>query len=237
MKRIKAILIDLDDTLYEYGECNKAGMEAALKELARMHGMDVGGLVERFDLARKNVKERLGKTAASHSRLLYFKGLTESIWGRTEPEKVMELERLFWEKYFKRMEPYEGARALLENAKKIGLKVGIITNLTTGVQLRKLVKLGLHRHIDHVITSEEVGVEKPHPKIFSHALAMMKLKSDEVVMIGDSREDDVEGAQKAGIRAIHVERGFFSKKDNATKLLKNIEIGRRYLSRSKRFEK
>ena len=57
-------------------------------------------------------------------------------------------------------------------------------------------------HIDLLMASEEAGVSKPDPAIFALALGRLGCSADEAVMVGDSWENDIVGAQRAGIRAV-----------------------------------
>lgn len=78
----------------------------------------------------------------------------------------------------------------------------IITNGFEDVQQVKLKSAGLLEFFDHVITSESCGYIKPHENIFRYALNAASAKPAESVMIGDNYEIDVEGARKAGMKAI-----------------------------------
>ena len=79
----------------------------------------------------------------------------------------------------------------------------IITNGFDEIQSLKLEKSGIRKYFNKIITSESVGVKKPNPKIFNHALKITNAISDESIMIGDNIEADVLGAMKVGMRAIH----------------------------------
>ena len=68
-------------------------------------------------------------------------------------------------------------------------------------QIKKLEKLKLSKKIDFLVTSEEVGVEKPDLRIFSSALAKLNIKKDQVIMIGDNHEKAIMGARQYGINA------------------------------------
>ena len=64
---------------------------------------------------------------------------------------------------------------------------------------KKILKLDLEEYIDFLVTSEEVGHEKPNKKIFEKALKKINLQNDQVVMIGDSMAKDIEGAKSLKI--------------------------------------
>jgi putative hydrolase of the HAD superfamily len=98
--------------------------------------------------------------------------------------------------------------ALFENAFPIleylapKYRMHIITNGFEEVQHRKLENSNLRPFFDRVITSERVGVKKPHPDIFNFALRQTGAQAGESVMIGDNFEADIEGAINVGMKAI-----------------------------------
>jgi putative hydrolase of the HAD superfamily len=73
----------------------------------------------------------------------------------------------------------------------------------------------LKKYFNEVVFSYETGLLKPNPKIFSLALKKLKLKPEEAVMVGDSVRTDVNGARKAGMKAILIDR---KRKNNGKKL-------------------
>lgn len=79
----------------------------------------------------------------------------------------------------------------------------IITNGFEEVQHKKLYNSGIAQYFKSITTSEEVGVKKPDPKIFHKALEKSGAKIKNSVMVGDSIEADVLGAQNIGMRAIY----------------------------------
>jgi 5'-nucleotidase len=94
--------------------------------------------------------------------------------------------------------PVDGAINLL-NSLKGKIKLGIITNGFIQLQRTRLERTGLHEHFDLLVISEEVGVAKPHPQIFEHALLKMgNPHPKEVLMVGDTLESDILGGINAG---------------------------------------
>ena len=67
-------------------------------------------------------------------------------------------------------------------------------------------RLGIATYFDTIIGSVHVGFKKPMPEIFQMALTALSVGPDQAIMVGDNWEDDVEGAKKAGIRGIHLNR-------------------------------
>ncbi|MDX1285912.1 MAG: YjjG family noncanonical pyrimidine nucleotidase, partial [Draconibacterium sp.] len=81
-------------------------------------------------------------------------------------------------------------------------RLHIITNGFEEVQHLKLHNSGIKKYFSTVTTSEEVGLKKPHPVIFETALMKASVASTQSVMIGDSLEADIIGAQKAGMHTL-----------------------------------
>ena len=93
----------------------------------------------------------------------------------------------------------------LEELREAGLRFAVVSNWDhrlPGV----LDGLGLDRWIETVVYSAAIGVEKPHRAIFDHAVAELELEPHQVVHVGDRRRNDLEGAQAAGLGALHLDR-------------------------------
>jgi len=86
---------------------------------------------------------------------------------------------------------------------KAKYKLHIITNGFQEIQDKKLKKANLYDYFEQIVNSEMAGVKKPSPKIFELALDLAKTKAANSVMIGDSLEADILGAQALGFHAIH----------------------------------
>lgn len=85
-------------------------------------------------------------------------------------------------------------------------QIGIVTNNTVAEQEAKLRLLGLDRTIDHLVTSEMVGVAKPSPENFHTALRQAGVAPNDAVMVGDSWASDLVGARAARIPAVWFNR-------------------------------
>jgi HAD superfamily hydrolase (TIGR01549 family) len=99
-----------------------------------------------------------------------------------------------------------GAVDLAAAIKQSGVAFVVVTNNLVEEQRQKLEHCGLTAFVDHHVTSEVTGVAKPHRGIFDAALQRAGVSADEAVMLGDSWEVDVLGAQAAGIRPVWFNR-------------------------------
>ena len=98
------------------------------------------------------------------------------------------------------------AEAALTLARRAGLAAAVISN-SNGTVAAILAALGLGRHLDFVVDSSAVGVEKPDPRIFRIALERARLEPQQAVYIGDLYSIDVLGARAAGLHAVLMDPG------------------------------
>src|SRR5687768_18288720 len=96
---LRALLLDLDNTVYAYAPCHAVGLAAAQALAASRHAAwhDPEAFMAAFHEARRSVKARTGATAAEHSRVLYFKQMLESALGRTDPAWTLALDSAYWD--------------------------------------------------------------------------------------------------------------------------------------------
>jgi putative hydrolase of the HAD superfamily len=78
----------------------------------------------------------------------------------------------------------------------------ILTNGFRETQFSKMKNCGLSKYFQHVFTSETIGFNKPHPKIFQWALSSVNGKKEECLMIGDDMEVDILGAKSCGMDGV-----------------------------------
>jgi len=79
--------------------------------------------------------------------------------------------------------------------------LGVITNGFAASE-RRLTTLGLDKLFCTLITSEAIGVPKPQPAMFLHALSIVDCRPEEFVYVGDDYSTDIVGAKSAGVRAV-----------------------------------
>jgi putative hydrolase of the HAD superfamily len=107
-----------------------------------------------------------------------------------------------WERH-ENFSLYEDALPVLAELRRHGLKIGLISN-----GQRDLQEFTEHHalDVDAVVGSKSHGRVKPHASIFVAALEALAVSPDETAMVGDSYEDDIEGARALGIRAVLLDR-------------------------------
>ena len=98
---------------------------------------------------------------------------------------------------------YEDALPVLAELREHGLRIGLVSNGS-----RDLLEFVRHHalDVDVAIGSRAFGRTKPHPSIFREALAALDTAPEDAAMVGDSYEDDIEGARALGMRAFLLDR-------------------------------
>ena len=153
---IKAVIFDLDDTLYDYKALERAAFECVGGLVRERLGVSEEQYEDAFMRARQTTKEMLGETATSHSRMLYFQKTLEYLDIRPL-YLALEMYETYWGFFLDNMCLYPGARELLEALHEKYIRVGVCTDLLAHIQHRKLRRLGMIDDVDCMVTSEEIG--------------------------------------------------------------------------------
>lgn len=191
----KAVMFDLDNTLYAYPPAHQVGWQAVRNKLVNSLNVTAAQVESAYVQARTETKMRLGKTASSHSRLLYFQRLIELLGLKAQPLLALDLEQTYWRSFLSAASLFSAVRDFLDDLRVLGIPVGLVTDLTTQIQLRKLVHFGLDRDFDSIVTTEEAGHDKPHPLPFQLLHGKLGQPAGPLWMIGDDPVADVKGAR------------------------------------------
>jgi putative hydrolase of the HAD superfamily len=199
---LRAVLFDVDFTLCRPGPELSADRYA---RIAARHGitLDAG----RYDDAREAAVLNLKR----HPELLH----DESIWHRFTEEIFVGMggpETLAGEcateieegwGVSENFELFEDVLPVLEELRRARLRIAVVSN-----GIRDLSVFVAHHRldVDAIVDSRSHGRVKPHPTIFQAALAALAVAPEDAVMVGDSIEEDIEGARALGMRAILIDR-------------------------------
>jgi len=203
---IKAVILDLDDTLYAYEPLNQEAGQKVQELTCKKLGITAGQYEEAYLFGRNETKRTLGGVAASHNRMLYFQKALEYLGVNPAP-MALQMYETYWGTFLEKMVLRDGARKFLDCMHEHGIRVMVCTDLTAHIQHRKIKALGIAEDLCCLVTSEEAGKEKPAQEIFTLCLEKLKLSAQEACFIGDHPAKDIEGARKAGMNAIWFDTG------------------------------
>ena len=199
--KARAVLFDLDDTLFDH----RRSARAALTELHRIHGR--GTDLDAFEREHTKYLEVMhlevlaGRVGLDDARRQRFRHVFQAFDLELNETDVDAVASAYRSGYMSARRALDGAADLLV-ALGPHARIGIVTNNLLEEQRDKLAYCGLAPFVDELVASEDVGVSKPDPGIYAIALARMGVAAADAVMVGDSWANDVAGAANAGIRAV-----------------------------------
>jgi putative hydrolase of the HAD superfamily len=199
---LKAVLFDVDFTLFRPGP--ELGPEG-YRRVGERHGLSLDP--ERYAEARIASIEKLSRERdLVHDEEVWI-AFTEQIvlgmggYAEGARECAVDMVRA-WERH-ENFSLYEDALPVLDELRRHGLRLGLVSN-----GQRDLEEFAVHHglEVDVVVGSKAHGRIKPHPSIFVAALQALGVRAEEAAMVGDSYEDDIEGARSLGMRAFLLDR-------------------------------
>lgn len=205
---IKAVLFDLDDTLFDHHHSLQASLLEMQKTYQSLQQRSLEDLMSTYVELLESTHAQIlrGMLSKEEARI---RRIREFFLKHGQSLSTVEIDaaiRLHRDAYQAIRRPVPGAVALLEYLRGSGIQIGIITNNTSREQHEKLTVCGLDAWVDVLVISEEVGVIKPDPAIFEIALERLGCGPGQTVMVGDSWEIDIMGARKAGIAPVWFNR-------------------------------
>jgi len=201
---LRAVLFDVDFTLFRPGP--ELGPEG-YRRVGERYGVDLDP--GRYAQARATALREIQRNhELVHDEDVWI-AFTEQIVLRMGDGLDSEAARACatdmvreWERH-ENFSLYEDARPVLDELRRHCLKIGLVSN-----GQRDLDEFAEHHalDVDVAVGSKSHGRIKPHPSIFEAALSALDVTPVDTAMVGDSYEDDIEGARALGIRAILLDR-------------------------------
>jgi putative hydrolase of the HAD superfamily len=199
---LRAVLFDVDFTLARPGP--ELGPEG-YRRLGERFGLTLDPA--RYDDARAGARERVQHHPDLRHDAEIWVAFTADIirgMGGTDPaalEAAVEMTRA-WDVHAN-FDLYDDVQPVLGRLRDAGLRIGLVSN--SGRDLDEF----LAHHalpVDAALTSGAHGRTKPHGSIFRAVLERLGAEPTEAAMVGDSLEDDIEGARALGMRAFLLDR-------------------------------
>jgi putative hydrolase of the HAD superfamily len=210
---LRAVLFDAGNTLV------RIDYAAIVDHLAaRGHATSAAAVEEAEIRARVQVDDEVSRGRSTESRdtqARYFGLVLEhlGITGAAEHEAIAAWRRTFNAPLGPWHVRDASALAALARARAAGLAAGVISNSNGSIR-EILDRAGLLSHVDVVIDSSVVGVEKPDPRIFQLGLDAVKVPASAAAYVGDLYSVDVLGARGAGLEGVLIDpRGHWGARD------------------------
>lgn len=191
------IYFDLDDTLLDHKKAEQFGLADVHSHFEEFRSISLEVLIDTYHHINKGLWEEYGKGEIDR-HILHRRRFEETfIELGIEASLYLEAGKVYMNYYRNHWEWIDGAQNAYD---KIAEKypVGIITNGFAETQWMKIEQFGFKESARQIVISEEVGVMKPHPKIFDYSTELVGVARDKILYVGDSITSDVKGGLKAG---------------------------------------
>ena len=194
----RAIIFDFDNTLINYTQCE----QEALKHTLVHHGIlqEEESEWTRFQEIYNPINWSYWENRHGYTReqltLFTFRDALHHYLGDSKAAEL--LADTYWDVFCNSCYFEPGAHDTLQYIADY-YRVGMITNGYSDSQRKRLRACGIEQYFHSLVISDEVGIRKPDTGIFEVALQDLGFKRSEVLFVGDSLNDDYEGARNAGI--------------------------------------
>lgn len=196
---IRLITFDLDDTLWDVGPVIHSA-ETRLRDWLSLNAPRLGEIpIESLGVIRSRLVESepgLKHRISELRRRILFHALHEAGYPQGEAGDIADKAFEVFLEARHAIDLFPDVHPTLEHLADRFI-LGVLTNGNADVR-----RLGLADYFQFALCAEELGVGKPDPRPFKEALERAGVSSEHAVHIGDHPDDDILGAQRAGVRAI-----------------------------------
>ena len=212
-RKYNTVIFDVNGTLLGYED--PLGFEkrfaAACRDLGAVVSADnvrraMGIAAKQWSVRKQSGSQRASSAEQYRQTMSWFYHtllVTLGIPGNSEQQADALYERFIIREGF--MPPFSEVRETMEQLCALGLQLGILSNYPPHLE-DILRRHGLHDYFDFFVVSSLVGMEKPDPAIFEHAIAKSGCSREEILYVGDDPDDDLRGARCVGLTMILIDR-------------------------------
>ena len=199
---LRAVIFDVDFTLSRPGP--ELGPEA-YRLLGVAHGLQLDP--ERYEDARlaafADLRAHPDLVHDDETWIVFTEDIVRGMGGDADGARACAVDMVRRWEIHANFDLYDDVVPVLAALRGFDLRLGLISN-----GQRDLEEFAAHHRldVDVAVGSKSHGRTKPHASIFQHALEALGVSAAEAVMVGDSREDDIDGARALGMRAILLDR-------------------------------
>jgi HAD superfamily hydrolase (TIGR01549 family) len=199
---LRAVLLDVDFMLAKPGP--DLGPDG-YRRLGKRFGLELDPA--RYDDARRAATADLRRhPELDHDEEIWIEftaRIVEGMGGGGPGCRECAVEMVHAWEHSHNFELFEDVLPVLAELRRHRLKLGLVSNTSRDLE-HFVAHHGLD--VDAVVSSGRFGKAKPHPSIFEHVLAALEVPPRDAAMVGDSPDDDVEGARSLGMRAFLLDR-------------------------------
>lgn len=206
---IRAIIFDLDDTLSDHRYSSMEGVRALRQRFPPLAQHPLEQLAKRHFALLNTWHLRIlqGAETAATARPKRYREFLEGYGVRVTNGELQQVIAHYQAAYVAHRRAVPGAAAVIDALRRRRLPIAVLTNHhSLRDQRDKLDECGLSHLSECLFVSADIGFTKPDPKAFTTVLGKLRHEPAETVMVGDSLTSDIEGALKAGMHAVWLNR-------------------------------
>jgi|LGOV01.1.fsa_nt_gb putative hydrolase of the HAD superfamily len=193
---MKAVIFDLDNTLYNVEQYNCSAFKVIAEYLSK-----------KYDLSEQEIYKRLVNLWSEKTSM--YSHLFDELLGLFNLGNELGNVIKIFNNYAGALKPYPDVIPTLKKLKKRGDKIGIITDGDVERQKRKLKLLGLEGFFDVIVFTKGLGNPKPSEIPFQEAINKLHINPQKSFYVGDNPLIDFEGAKKIEMGTLRVLKGEF----------------------------
>lgn len=189
-RKIKAILFDLDNTLFDFVEAKLRACRAVTEYL----GLE-GGLLDYFLRGKYDIEDPENIRDYLNDRDIRCDDTFEECFELYHGTKMDNVNI------------YEGVERTLKRLNEEGFTVVVVTDAMEKNARLRIDKLGISGYIHHLITFDTTGKKKPDHEPFLYALKLLDMEPEEIMMVGDSADRDLKPSMEVGFFTVYADYG------------------------------
>jgi putative hydrolase of the HAD superfamily len=203
---LDAIFFDIDDTLF-----STSAFARRVRVLC-IRAMRSAGLCGRQDFLLRELDEVVGEFSSNygeHFQRLLLRLPAHHYAGVNQAVLIGAAVAAYHDAKVRELAPFPDVPAVMRRLARTGLLLGIITDGRAVKQAEKLVRLRILRYINPraIFISEQVGISKPNPKLFTRACRALRLDPARTMYVGDHPQRDIDPAAALGMVTVQCRRG------------------------------
>jgi HAD superfamily hydrolase (TIGR01509 family) len=211
---VKAIIFDFDDTVEDFKSAREQAHMKIAEMLLERHGIFEPTTVKLLEEIDREASHRgMGADIAAFDRHPWFERLFKTLGISVTADDIDAMVNAYWTYITDAVKPMPYAAETLAELKKC-YKTALMSDSDGDreIKMRRVRKTGLGQYFDVLMTSDEIGRNKPNEEFYSKILSALGVKSGECVMVGDKPQVDLELAKKLGMKTVWMKHGRWSER-------------------------